>query len=225
MITTQVYGQSPDSQQKDTTAPLLLRDTLAAGGILFPQRFKNHIELVTTNDDRMQQVVFADGKLWTSLNTVVKTPRGPVRTGVAFFILTPSVTGGEVDATVFNQGYVAIDSPSQNSVMYPSIGVNSSGKAVIAFSVVGQDFFPSAAFATLDANGGAGPIVISGSGFLPDDGFTGYAPFGFRSARWGDYSAAVADENGAIWLGNEMIPNAPRSVLANWGTFITKVTP
>lgn len=220
VITTEVYGQSPDAQQKPGPTPL--RDLIAATSFPFGQ-FNNHLELVTSNDDRMQQVVFADGKLWTSLNTVVKTPTGPVRTGVAFFILTPSVSEGGVDATVFNQGYVAIDSPSQNSVMFPSIGVNSSGKAVIAFSVVGQDFFPSAAFATLDANGGAGPIVISGPGQFPDDGFSGYG--GSRSARWGDYSAAVAHERGAIWLGNEMIPNAPRSVLANWGTFITKVTP
>jgi len=223
VITTQVYGQPPDAQQMPGPTPL--RDALAASGSPFGQS-NNHLELVASNDDRMQQVVFADGKLWTSLNTVVKTPRGPVRTGAAFFILTPFFSGGEVDATVFNQGYVAIDSPSQNSVMYPSIGVNPSGKAVIAFSVVGQDFFPSAAFATLGANSGAGPIVISGPGAFPDDGFTGYVQFGgFRSARWGDYSAAVADENGAIWLGNEMIPNAPRSLLANWGTFITKVKP
>jgi len=222
VITTQVYGQPPDAEQRPGPTPL--RDALAAGSHPFGI-FDNHLELVASNDDRMQQAVFADGKLWTSLNTVVKTPSGPIRTGAAFFILTPSVTGGEVDATVFNQGYVAIDSPSQNSVMYPSIGVNASGKAVIAFSVVGQDFFPSAAFATLDAKSGAGPIVISGPGAFPDDGFTGYFPFGFRVGRWGDYSAAVADESGTIWLGNEMIPNARRTVLANWGTFITKVTP
>jgi hypothetical protein len=222
VITTQVYGQPPDAEQKPGPTPL--RDAIAAGSHPFG-RFNNHLELVASNDDRMQQVAFADGKLWTALNTVVKTQNGPDRTGAAFFILTPSFIGGQVEATVFNQGYVAINSPSQNSVMYPSIGVNSSGKAVIAFSVVGQDFFPSAAFATLDANSGAGPIVISGPGAFPDDGFSGYFPFGFRGARWGDYSAAVADENGAIWFGNEMIPNAPRTLFANWGTFITKVTP
>src|SRR5262249_52393104 len=74
-----------------------------------------------------------------------------MRFGGAFFILAPSVSRGMVSATVVNQGYVAINSPHQNSVMYPSIGVNASGKAVIAFSVVGQDFFPSAGFASLDA--------------------------------------------------------------------------
>ncbi len=96
----------------------------------------------------------------------MKTLEGPVRTGVAWFILSPLVSDSgestQVGATVTNQGYVAINSPIQDNVMYPSVGVNSSGKAVIAFSVVGQDFFPSAACATLDAVNGVGQIVISG---------------------------------------------------------------
>jgi hypothetical protein len=111
--------------------------------------------------------------------------------------------------------------------MFPAVGVNAAGKAAISFSVVGEDFFPSAAYAPLDANNGAGPIVISGPGVAPDDGFTGYAPFsGARAARWGDYSAAVSDEAGNIWMGAEMIPVNPPLILAgNWGTFITAVIP
>ena len=63
-------------------------------------------------------------------------------------------------------------------------------------------------------------------GAAPEDGFTGYPVLGGdRAARWGDYSAAVADRSGAIWFANEYIPNAPRTVLANWGTFIGRVTP
>lgn len=224
--TTEVYGQPPSAQQKSGPTPQL--DVLAAGSP--PGRLENHLELVDTGDDRMMQVVFADGNLWTGLNSVVKTSNGPVRTGAAWFILSPSVSGSgestQVGASVTNQGYVAINSPKQDNVIYPSIGVNPSGKAVIAFSVVGQDFFPSAAYATLDAVNGAGPIVISGPGAFPEDGFTGYVQFGgFRVARWGDYSAAVADEDGNIWMGNEMIPNAQRVIRANWGTFITKVSP
>ncbi len=95
----------------------------------------------------------------------------------------------------------------------------------MSFTVVGKDFFPSAAYAKIDAVNGTGDIVISGPGVLPDDGFTGCAPFGFRVARWGDYSAAVADADGNIWVGTEFIPNPSRSLLANWGTFLTKVTP
>lgn len=223
VVDTQSYGAPPAAQQKPGPTPL--RDLIASAQSPFGT-FKNHLELISDNDDRLQQVTFAAGKLWTSVPTVVKT-QGPVRAGAGWFILTPSVGTGQVSATVFNQGYVAIDSPHQNSVMFPAVGVNAAGKAAITFSVVGEDFFPSAAYALLDAAKGAGPIVISGPGVAPDDGFSGYAPFASRgAARWGDYSAAVSDESGNIWMGTGMIPSNPPIILAgNWGTFITAVAP
>lgn len=224
VVDTQSYGVPPAAQQKPGPTPL--RDLIASPQSPFGT-FKNHLELIEDNDDRLQQVTFAAGKLWTSVPTAVKSQQGPVRAGAGWFILTPSVGPGQVSATVFNQGYVAIDSPHQNNVMFPAVGVNAAGKAAISFSVVGEDFFPSAAYALLDAVKGAGPIVISGPGVAPDDGFSGYAPFAGRSAaRWGDYGAAVADESGNIWMGAEMIPrNPPITLAANWGTFITAVAP
>jgi hypothetical protein len=81
------------------------------------------------------------------------------------------------------------------------------------------------AYVTLDAVSGAGPITLVANGAAPDDGFTGYVFFADRAGRWGDYSAAVADVNGTIWFANEYIPNSPRTVLANWGTFIGKIQP
>jgi hypothetical protein len=213
VITVQDYGQSPDAQQQDGPIPL--------GASL-----KQHLELVASNDDRQQQVVFAAGHLWTALNSVVKTQNGPVRTGIAWFILTTSVSGTEVSASVARQGYVSVNSPFQQSVMFPSIGVNTSGQGVLAFTLVGQSFFPSAAYAPINASDGVGDLRIAAVGAGPDDGFTGYPIFtGERTGRWGDYSAAVADESGNIWFGVEYIPNLPRTVNANWGTFIGKVTP
>ena len=35
----------------------------------------------------------------------------------------------------------------------------------------------------------------------------------------------VADESGAVWVANEYVPNAARTLLTNWGTFISKVQP
>jgi hypothetical protein len=167
--------------------------------------------------------------LWTSVPTVVKTPQGPVRPGAAWFILAPSVSGGQVTASVFNQGYVAINSPSRNSILFPAVGVNASGRAVIAFSIAGEDFFPSAGYVTLDGANGSGPIVISFSGVAPDDGFSAYRPLGphFRVRRWGDFAWATSDENGTLWMGAEVIPpeQAPFVPFANWGTFITAVVP
>jgi hypothetical protein len=105
-------------------------------------------------------------------------------------------------------------------VVFPSIGVNAVGNGVVTFTLVGPDYYPSAAFAAIDKVNGAGPIQIASSGAGPEDGFSGYGAFGGRVARWGDYSAAVADSDGSIWFGVEYIPGGTRTVLANWGTFI-----
>jgi len=227
IVDTEAYGFPPAVDQKPGQTPL--RDFLASLG------FKNHEELVAANDDRMQQVVFAEGKLWTTVPTKVQPgSQGPVRAGAAWFIFSPSLSTGHLSASVRNQGYVSIQSPQQNSVLFPAVGVTSTGKAAIVFSIAGENFYPSAAYATLDAATGAGPIVITAPGFAPDDGFSAYAPFAVsRVARWGDYSAAVADEHGNLWLATESINPAlppetqlpPGALLANFGTFITEVKP
>jgi len=201
VIGSEVYGQPPDAQQRPGPTPLA--DSL-----------KDHLELIAGNDDRMNQVVFAGGKLWSGVNTVVKTQNGPTRVGIAYFIVTPSSASGQAAGTIANQGYVAVN---QENVMYPSIGVNAAGKGVMAFTLVGPDYYPSAAYAPIDAINGVGAVHIAGAGSGPDDGFTGYRVYGGNgTGRWGDYSAAVADSDGSIWTAAEYIPNAPRTILANW---------
>jgi len=175
----------------------------------------------------MNQVVFANGLLWAGVNTVVQVPHdNPTTTGIAYFAVSPTLsTGGSVSGSIVKQGYVAASGGA--SVLFPSIGVNNAGRGIIAFTLTGPNFFPSAAYVNVDATNGAGSIHISAAGQLPEDGFTGYHAFGApnRVARWGDYSAAVSDSSGNIWIGNEYIANLPRTVNANWNTFITQVTP
>lgn len=96
----------------------------------------------------------------------------------------------------------------------------------MVFTLTGNAWFPSAAYVTLDAVNGAGPIHIAAAGTGPEDGFTGYASFGgSRVARWGDYSAATVDEADHIWMAAEFIPGSARTVLANWGTLIGRLIP
>jgi hypothetical protein len=95
----------------------------------------------------------------------------------------------------------------------------------MSFSIAGTSMYPSVAYVPIDAKG-TGAITIVAPGAGPDDGFSGYPILGGdRAGRWGDYSAAVADQDGTIWFANEYIPNAPRTSLANWGTFIGRVAP
>lgn len=218
ILGSEIYGQPPSMQQE--AGPLPLAGLLQTKGNPLGVVSNEHLELIEANDDRMQQVVFADGALWTSLNTVVQPPNGPVRVGAAWFIATPTWSGGNLGAAMVNQGYIVAN---QANVAFPSIGVNSSGKAAIVFTLVGPNYYPSAAFATLDKAKGAGAIQVAAPGAAPEDGFTGYAAFGGRVARWGDYTTAIADSAGSIWFGVEYIPGGPRSLLANWGTFLGRV--
>jgi hypothetical protein len=207
VLQSQSYGQPPDAQQKP--GPLPLGSTL-----------KEHLSLLAANDDRMQQVMFDGTNLWSGLNTVVKPPNGPTRVGIAYFVVTPAAKGQP--ARIARQGYVSVN---RNSVMFPAIAAKA-GQAAIGFSLAGQDYYPSAAFVTLSSATAPDAVHIVKAGAGPEDGFTGYPPLGgSRTARWGDYSAAAVDVNGTFWFATEYIPDGPRTLLANWGTFIARITP
>lgn len=211
VIDSQVYGQGPAAEQQDGPRPL--------GASL-----KEKLEFLDNNDDRMQQVMFANGRLWSALNTVVKTPNRPAASGIAYFAVSPAVgTAGAVSGSVVTQGYVAVNT---QHVIFPSVAVNAAGQGAMVFTLTGNAWFPSAAYVTLDAVNGAGPIHVAGAGTGPEDGFSGYGAFGGnRVARWGDYSAATVDDAGNIWMAAEFIPGSPRTVLANWGTLIGLLVP
>jgi hypothetical protein len=226
VITSEVYGQPPPAVQKPGPFPL----GMSLG---------KNLPLIDTNDDRMNQVVFEDGNLWSGVNTIVggigTNPDGSpnfARAGIAYFVVAPSVdSSGAVSATIASQDYVA--APGLDSVMYPSIGVTRSGKAAMTFTLVGPTpsgifftaFYPSMAFTRLNLTSGAGNIQLGAAGLNPDDGFSGYPARGPGPGvgRWGDYSAAVADTDGSIWMAAEWIPDTPRSRIVNWGTFIGKI--
>ena len=216
VIGSEVYGQPPAAYQKPGEIPL-------------GELVHSPLGLLNSNDDRMNQVVYAAGKLWSGVNTVVQTENGPTRSGIAYFVVSPAIAAGAFSPTIAAQGYVSVN---QENVLFPSIGVNGSGMAVMSFTVTGPDVFPSAAFSRISLSGGAGMIHVSGAGQDPEDGFTAYRAFGGGgTARWGDYSAAVADLSGKVWLATEYIPkacaSAPqagcRTLFAKWGTFVTQV--
>jgi hypothetical protein len=173
----------------------------------------------------MNQVVYSGGKLWSGVNTAVKTHNGPTSTGIAYFVVQAST------ASMANQGYVAVN---RNSVMFPAIGVAAGGaNPTMVFTLAGPEFYPSTAYVRLTRGGAlTGPVTVYGPGTKPADGFTGYPEFGGSGVeRWGDYSAAVADTSGRVWLATEYIPGTfgylgsptPPSYVANWGTAIGRV--
>jgi len=211
-------------------------------------------EVVTTidsNDTRMQQVMYANGKLWGALDTAFNPDGGPQRAGIEWFIVNPSTP------KIALQGYLGA---TGYDFTYPAIGVTASGRGVMAFTAIGDTLNPSAAYAPIDANVGVGAwnVVAGGTGVAPDDGFTGYKAQVFPNPvrpRWGDYGAAAVDGN-SIWIASEYVSancsytswggpffaggsgdnllgtcggasHGPgqRTALANWSTRISQFTP
>jgi hypothetical protein len=239
IVRTQTYALPPDATQRDGSTPLLeLLGTQLAPQVLGVPKTSEHLNLIAGNDDRMNQTYYADGRLWSGLNTAVKTANGRTRVGIAWFIVEPSWSGNDLEGDLVNGGYISIN---RNNVLFPAVAVNADGEGAIAYSVVGPNFFPSAAYSRIDENG-VGPVEIIGPGAGPADGFTGYrslAPSNAGINRWGDYSTAFADENGDIWMTTEYIGGTcgfgeflsdfncggERTILANWSNYVWEINP
>jgi hypothetical protein len=172
----------------------------------------------------MQQVSYSNGKLWGALDSTV-TVGGEDKAGIAWYIVnTDSIK-------LVKDGYLAL---ANNHLSYPALAVLPNGRGVMAFTISGNDFYPSAGYASLDALAGVGDIKVAAAGLGPQDGFTEYN----GRPRWGDYGAAAVDGN-TIWLASEYIGQTctvaqymadqtcgqTRAPLGNWGTRITQVKP
>ena len=224
------YAVPPTSFQEAGSIPLATCiATATCAPLVGATPFVNSIQRLPSNDSRMQQVVFANGKLWGALDTglLVDGSTTPVA-GIAYFVINPA------SAKVVRQGYVGL---ANNNLTYPAIAVSPGGRGVIAFTVLGADHFPSAGYASLDALAGSGEVHVVSEGRGPADDFAGYRPLGTRP-RWGDYGAAAYD-NGDIWIASESIEQtctfeeylaAPfgtcggtRASLGNWGTRLSKL--
>lgn len=214
VIRSQIYGQPDAADQKD--GPIPLGTSIGEG-----------LAQVETNDDRMNQVVYADGSIYGAVNTKLKV-LGKDQTGVAWFKVDPRFEGDRLAGRVDLQGYVAVPG---NNVIFPSIAVNNDGRGVITYTLVGKDYFPSVAYSKVGWYGVSRDVHIAGAGLSPEDGFSGYVAFGGEGiSRWGDYSAAVSDGD-SFWFASEYIPKSCatnalpcRTSLANWGTFVGTVS-
>jgi hypothetical protein len=204
VITSQLYGQPVPVTQKAGPTPYATSQGAPEG-------------YLNSNDDRMNQVVYAAGVLWSGVNTIIQVPGQVQRTGIAYFGVVPFWHKGQLDASLAKSGYVSV---AGNNVLFPSIGMNSRGEGVMSFTLSGPDYYPSAAYMPISL-WSTGDIHIAAAGAAPEDGFTCIPG---QVCRWGDYSAAVASPDGSsIWLATEYIPNTTRTQIANWGTFVSRV--
>ncbi len=239
----------------DTTTKLVNGTTGCWRLLVAPEPAHNEVvSSPDSNDTRMQQVMYADGKVWGALDTALNPGGGPQRAGVAWFVVKPSGTDRALRAKMDKQGYLGV---AGADLTYPAIGVTAKGKGVMAFTYTGNATNPSAAFSAIDAEHGTGPVTIAALGAATDDGFTGYKALVGNPprTRWGDYGAAAVDGK-SVWVASEYIAHAcsyptwggpffsggtgdnilgtcapspqlagTRVALGNWSTRITQLTP
>ncbi len=232
-VSVQTYAvPSSLAHQKPGSTPL--RDCFALTGCAptylgYPNIVYSTPRDLAVNDSRMQQVSYANGKLWGTLDTDVLLGDGSHGSGINYFVINPNSRG------VAANGTLAL--PDAN-LTYGAAAVTQSGRGVIAFTVVGPNDHPSAGYASLDAKIGAGDVHIAAAGAGPWDGFTGIPYLGGGRPRWGDYGAAAADGN-TIWLASEYIAQTctlaqyltpplfqcggTRGALGNWATRISAI--
>ena len=232
-LTVQQYAvPSSLAQQKPGSTPL--RDCFALLGCApsylgYPNHTYSTPRALAVNDSRMQQVSYANGKLWGTLDTDVLLADGSHGSGINYLVVNPD------SGHIFANDTLAL--PDAN-LTYGAAAVTQSGRGVIAFTVVGPNDYPSAGYAGLDAKIGAGQVHIAAAGAGPWDGFTGIPYLGGGRPRWGDYGAASVDGN-TIWLASEYIAQTctlaqyltpplfqcggTRGALSNWSTRISAI--
>ena len=241
MIAVDTYAVPPRAKQKagdhplgDCIADTVIRPncntTIAGIGSHNNVTFDapNNPHALNSNDSRMQQVSYANGKLWGALDTAVNVG-GQDRAGIAYYVINPH------SVKLHLQGQAGI---ANTDLTYPALAVTESGRGVIAFTLTGDNDYPSAAYAGLDAKIGMGDVQIAAAGVGAWDGFTSYKAFGAGRPRWGDYGAAAVDGN-SIWIASEYVAQTctyatylidrtcggTRGALSNWSTRISKLTP
>ena len=174
-------------------------------------------------DTRVQSVSYAGGRLYLTLQTGVTDANNQWVAGAAYFVLSPALRNNALNGTVFTSGYLMVNG---NHLLRPALAVNALGRGAIAVTLTGPDWFPTAALVPFQLSQTPSVLDIAGSGMLPEDGFTGYPGFGdVGVARWGDYNAAVAAQDGSIWMAAEYIGNYPRTAFANWNTYVMNRVP
>ena len=235
IVRSELYSPPPAGEAAPGPTPLrsLLKSNLAPAA-LGVDPSAEPIAPLNSNDDRMNQVVYVNGRVWGALNTAVKTPGGAVRSGIAWFAVRPAF--GPFHGSMSRQGYIAV---AGAHAFFPSVAVNASGKAIVAYTVAGKDLYPSAAYSRIGRHTSDPRLVARGVG--PADGATAYEPLDPADGgveRWGDYSAATVGEDGSIWFATETINQrcsfqefladtscgGTRSLFGNWGT-IAWLTP
>ena len=234
------YSIPPAAAQKSGPQPFrqCLNDNVCALSLVgITDPYAEQSASLDSNDTRMQQVTWAGGHLWGAIDTALNVASNR-QAGIEWFDVVTLSSDGGLGATLSRSGYVGL---GNDNLIYPAIGITSRGTGVMAFTLVGPNFYPSAAYATITA-AGVSDVHVAATGQGPADSLTEYKLFGplpgIAWPRFGDYGAAVpvgtnvwiASEyigqtcSFAEWQRTDFLCGGTRSAYANWDTRISEVS-
>src|SRR5579884_992091 len=117
-------------------------------------------------DSRVLSLVYAGGRLYASFATQSVDGNGHSVVAGAYAILSPTYRNGIVAAQVLRSGYLVVNG---NHVLRPAISVNAQGRGAVVFTLVGPDYYPSAAFVPVDVTSTGTTAQIAGTGVAPEE--------------------------------------------------------
>ncbi|MDQ1440995.1 MAG: hypothetical protein QOG97_1223 [Acidimicrobiaceae bacterium] len=210
------YAFPPKLTQKPGPRPL--GSNLAA---LFPGAPNEPLRQLDGGADWAQPAKFADGQIWTVIDTQLATGNS----GLLWLAIKPTLTPTSFGGAVTHQGYLGV---ATNNLDYGDIAVTPDGStALIVASLVGPTSFPSAVYTTFSTTAQPAALHMYLAGVRPEDGVTCYDAYipgdSALGCRWGDYSMANISPSGVFWFETEYITPRARKLPANWGTAIGRL--
>lgn len=168
---------------------------------------------IDTGDDRIQNVVYQNGKLWCT-HTVFLPATTPTRSSIQWWCITPGTT-----PTVTQRGL--IDDPTGNIFYaYPSIAVNFRDDALIGYCRFSASQFASGNYSYRDHTDAINTfrddtVLKPGEAVYTKD-------FGTGQVRWGDYTSTFVDINDefTFWTYVQYASTSNK-----WGTWWGRIYP
>ncbi len=163
-------------------------------------------DLIHTNDNRVLDAEWSNGKLWVSANDGCDWGSGNIKSCMH---LT------EVDTGSMNVTQDIVWGSPGAYWFYPAISLDSAGNLYVVYSISGSTFYGSAGV-TGRQLGDAANSLRPGSELKAGETY-------YTEQRWGDYLGAAADPTspGCVWVVGEYAKNTGGS---NWGTQIADVS-
>ena len=167
-----------------------------------------------TNDDRINNLTFRNGKLWCAHNVFLPSS-SPTRCSAMWWQI-------DTTAAVVQNGL--IDDPT-GAIFYafPSISANKNNDALIGFAYLSASVHPSCGYAlhmSADASSTMRPLYVYRHGLT-----TYYQTFGGSQNRWGDYSGTCVDpRNGLDFWTIQETTNSSANIWDTWWAYV-KVCP